>query len=80
MSLIKKIIKLLKGDYDSAISDFTKAIQLNPQHADAYTGRGNAYDKKGNWKDALICYNGSPTYPDEVFKFYNSYLYDVIEE
>ena len=53
MSLIKKIIKLLKGDYDSAISDYTKAIKLNPQFAAAYNIRGLAYALKG-LKDLAI--------------------------
>ena len=30
-----------KGQYDKAISDFNKAIQINPNHATAYVSRGN---------------------------------------
>ena len=32
-----------KKKYDVAISDYTKAIELNPMFADAYYNRGNAY-------------------------------------
>jgi tetratricopeptide (TPR) repeat protein len=32
-----------KGQFDSAIADFTKAIELNPQDAIAYNNRGNSY-------------------------------------
>ena len=41
-----------KGDYYGAISDFTKAIEINPNLANAYFTRGNA---KYNLKD----YNGA---------------------
>jgi len=34
-----------KGLYDEAISDFTKAIEINPEYADGYTNRGAAYAK-----------------------------------
>ena len=32
-----------KGDYDRAITDYTKAIELNPNLAMAYVNRGSAY-------------------------------------
>ena len=32
-----------KGQYDKAISDTSKAIEINPRDADAYNNRGNAY-------------------------------------
>jgi len=36
-----------KGQYDKAISDYSKAIELNPRYANAYNNRGNVYDEKG---------------------------------
>ena len=36
-----------KDDYNHAIADFTKAIELNPNDARAYSGRGTAYQSKG---------------------------------
>jgi tetratricopeptide (TPR) repeat protein len=44
--------KSKKGDSYSAISDYTKAIEINPNFADAYNNRGN---QKSNLKD----YNGA---------------------
>lgn len=55
---------LNNGDYDSAIAEFTKAINLNPEYAEAYNsrseayynlslvhqGRARAYEYNGDWK------------------------------
>ena len=32
-----------KGQHDQAISDYNKAIEINPRFADAYLNRGGAY-------------------------------------
>ena len=37
---------LKNGLYDSAISDFNKALEIKPGYADAYNNRGNAYYNK----------------------------------
>jgi len=42
-----------KGDYDKAISDFNKAIELDPTYADAYYWRGYAYLKQRKWQKAV---------------------------
>ena len=38
-----------KGDYDKAISAYTKAIELNPEYAEAYCNRGPVYTEKGQY-------------------------------
>ncbi|MFP4439637.1 MAG: tetratricopeptide repeat protein [Chloroflexaceae bacterium] len=38
-----------KGEYDQAIAEFTAAIELKPDYAEAYTGRGRAYYRKKNY-------------------------------
>ena len=43
----------LKGDIDRAISDYTKAIELNPNYAPAYNSRGRAYTRKGDYIRAV---------------------------
>jgi tetratricopeptide (TPR) repeat protein len=41
------------GQYDKAISDYTKAIELNPKHADIYYSRGLAHNKMGQYDKAI---------------------------
>ena len=38
--------KILNPDYDKAISDFTRAIDLAPDYVEAYNNRGEAYMTK----------------------------------
>lgn len=42
-----------QGDYDRAIADFDKAIQLEPDFAKAYSNRGSAYKSKGEKYKAI---------------------------
>ena len=46
-----------KGQYDKDISDYNKAIEINPRDADAYSNRGTAYDTKGQYDKAISDYN-----------------------
>ena len=39
------IMTVVKSDYDRAIKDFTKAIELDPDDARAYSGRGYCLSK-----------------------------------
>jgi tetratricopeptide (TPR) repeat protein len=43
----------LKGDIDRAISDYTKAIELDPNYAPAYNNRGRAFTSKGDYARAV---------------------------
>jgi len=38
-----------KGQYDKAISDYSKAVEINPKFADAYINRGIAHYSLGNY-------------------------------
>ena len=42
-----------KGDHDKAIADFTEAIRLNPNDAEAYYSRGCEYFEKGDHDRAI---------------------------
>jgi tetratricopeptide (TPR) repeat protein len=58
--------------YDRAIADYTTAIQLKPDYAEAYNDRGFAYFLKGDAERAIADYTRAlelrPNYP----KAYNS--------
>ncbi len=45
-----------KGQYDQAILDYNKAIEIDPRFAQAYSNRGNAYGRKGLYDKAIIDY------------------------
>jgi tetratricopeptide (TPR) repeat protein len=45
-----------KKDYDKAIADYTKGIEINPQSAEAYGGRGDAWYGKGDYAKAIADY------------------------
>ena len=42
-----------KGQFDQAIKDFTKAIEIQPRYAEAYCYRGIAYHEKGQFDRAI---------------------------
>ena len=52
-----------KGDYDLALEDYNKVIELNPNYAEAYYSRGMAYGKKGDYDLALVDYNMTTIVP-----------------
>ena len=43
-----------KKDYERAISDYSKAIEIDPQDADYYNGRAWAYYKAGKAQQGLL--------------------------
>ena len=45
-----------KGETDLAISDFTKAIEMNPRFANAYYYRGMAYSRKKEYDQSIADY------------------------
>ena len=46
-----------QGKFDSAITHFTEAINLNRQFAEAYYNRGFAYEKSGDIERAIADYS-----------------------
>ena len=45
-----------KGDWDQAILDCTKAIEIDSRDAIAYNNRGAAYGMKGDYGQAILDY------------------------
>jgi tetratricopeptide (TPR) repeat protein len=44
---------LIEPRYDQAIADYTKAIELKPDFADAFVNRGNIYGLNGLYDQAI---------------------------
>ncbi len=73
-----------RGLYDRAISDFNKALEIDPEHAMAYNNRGNAYSAKGFFDLAISDFNKAieinPRYADAYnnrgHAYYNKRKYD----
>src|SRR4030042_768531 len=45
------------GQYDNALSDYNKALEINPNYAEAYYNRGTTYGKKGQYDNAISDFN-----------------------
>jgi tetratricopeptide (TPR) repeat protein len=41
------------GQFDQAISNYTRALKINPRHSNAYTNRGNTYNVLLQYDKAL---------------------------
>ena len=49
--------KDIEKKYSEAIENYSKAIELNPEFAEAYNNRGNTYYAQGNLNQAISDYN-----------------------
>ena len=60
-----------KGQYDKAISDYSKAIEINPKYAKAYNNRGIAHAIRGQYEKTISDYNKAieinPRYASRLF-------------
>jgi tetratricopeptide (TPR) repeat protein len=60
-----------KSQYDLAIKDFDRAINLNQNYADAYYNRGWAYLDSGNYEKALNDFNKTIDLNPQYTRAYN---------
>lgn len=83
-ALNKGIKYAQQGVYNTAISEFTRAIEINPNDADAYNDRGFTYYKQGNFPQAISDYtkaieispNYAGYYSDRGVVYYAMQEYD----
>jgi tetratricopeptide (TPR) repeat protein len=68
----KGVANSIKGSWDNAIAEYSKAIDLNPRLAEAYCNRGLAYYNKGQNDEAISDFNKAiDLNPKFVQAYYN---------
>jgi len=69
-----------KGDFDTAIAEFTDIIRRNPNYVEAYLERGRAYGANGNFNKAILDYTEAiriqPDYTPVYYWRGNAYAND----
>jgi len=61
-----------QGNYDSAIAEYNKALQLNPNDASAYNNLGLAYESLGQYQKAIEYLQKSLQLdPNDALAYYN---------
>lgn len=66
--------------YDKAITDYTQAIEKNPECAEAYNNRGYAYDETGEYDKAIADYTQTIEKNPEYAEAYNNRGYAYAEK
>jgi Flp pilus assembly protein TadD len=68
-----------KGTYDRAIAEYTRALSLKQDSADAYVGRGSAYRRAGNYTAAAADYTRAIALKPDYAEAYNyrGYVYSL---
>ncbi len=60
----------MKNEFDTAIIDYTNAIELNPEYAEAYNNRGIAYLSNGDFDNAIADYTEAVEFDPELTDAY----------
>ena len=61
-----------QGDYQGAMADYTKAIEINPEYAPVYYFRGSAKDDLGDYQGAIDDYTKAIEIDPEFASAYNN--------
>ena len=72
LSAEKLKMLIAKGDYDRALQDYTKAIDLKPNDAEAYNNRGGAYYLKEEYESAIIDFTKAIDLNPDYAEAYNN--------
>ncbi len=60
------------GEYEKAIDEYNRAIELNPNYAPAYNNRGLAYYDQGMYSSAIADYTRAiQLSPNDTIAYYN---------
>jgi tetratricopeptide (TPR) repeat protein len=60
------------GEYDKAIQDYSKAIQIDPMNAFAYYNKGISLDRKGDYKLAIESFTSAIEIEPNKSDFYHN--------
>ena len=60
------------GQYDNAIAEYTRAIEVDSNYAEAYSNRGYAYSNKGEYDNAIADYTRAIELDSEYAGAYNN--------
>jgi tetratricopeptide (TPR) repeat protein len=61
-----------QGDYQGAITEYTKAIEINPQDASTYFNRGKAKVKLGDYRGSIADFTKSiQIHPENATAYFN---------
>ncbi len=64
--------KMMREDFHGAIDDFSQAIKLNPQYAEAYRYRGSVYRKLEKYQQAIADFDLAIQINPQYSEAYNS--------
>ena len=71
-AVLSGVSSLNRGKTDKAMENFNRAIQLDPQRAGGYLGRGNTYNILGQYEEAVADYNKAISInPDQAEAYAN---------
>ncbi|MDM3861716.1 MAG: tetratricopeptide repeat protein [Aphanizomenon gracile PMC644.10] len=78
--ILRGLERLKTGDYTGAITDFTKAIDINPNRADAYFFRGCVHSDERNYNNAIADYTKAIEVDTDYINAYlnRAYVYGFI--
>ena len=70
--ITKGVGYLEKGEYDRAVSQFNRAVKIDPGYADAYYNRGLAFYRKGEYDRAISDYTKAiELFPRDFDAYFN---------